>query len=276
MKVKEIIPSLLKMARLNRLNPEQLNEPTPADLPVTVSCTSIPSRFHVIDKTIRSVLNQSTPPERMILWLHERHKNTLPDSLTRMVGGKFEIRYTELDSPHCKLVPTLLAEPGRTIVTCDDDLIYEPNWLASLWQTHQRWPDDIVCHIGRAITYETDGTPKPYKQWGTIKERGTTQPNLLALGYGGVLYPANRLPTLATDTGLYLKLAPKADDLWFKAVTQSHGINSRTSLNPPSAPYPMPNSQTISLQKTNVREDGNRTQWAALMAHFALKTDNAN
>ena len=273
MKVKEIIPSLLKMARLNRLNPQQLNQPTPADLPLTVSCTSIPSRFHVIDKTIRSVLSQSTPPERMILWLHERHKNTLPDSLTRMVGDKFKIHYTTLDSPHCKLVPNLLAEPGKTVVTCDDDLIYEPNWLNSLWLSHQRWPDDIICHIARRISYADDGTPLPYKQWGTVKEQGVTEPNLLPLGYGGVLYPANRMPTLATDSEHYLTLAPKADDLWFKAVTQSHGINSRTSLNPPSAPYPMPNSQTISLQKTNVREDGNRLQWEALMSEFGLATD---
>jgi hypothetical protein len=274
MKLKDILPSLVKMARLKRLNPVQLNKPTPADLPLTVSCTSIPSRFHVIDKTVRSVLSQSTPPKRMILWLHERHKNSLPVSLTSMVGNKFKIQYTTLDSPHCKLVPTLLAEPGPTIVTCDDDLIYEPNWLNSLWQSHQRWPEDIICHIARRITYTGDGSPLPYKQWEAVKERGVTEPNLLPLGYGGVLYPANRMPALATNSEHYLELAPKADDLWFKAVTQSHGINSRTSLYPPSAPYPMPNSQTISLQKTNVREDGNRLQWEALKSEFGLPSQN--
>ena len=275
MKVKEIVPSLAKIARLKMLNPETLNASAAADLPVTVSCTSIPSRFHVIDKTIRSVLNQSTPPERMVLWLHERHKDALPASLKRMVGKKFEIRFTELDSPHCKLVPALLSEPGQTIVTCDDDLIYEPNWLNNLWQSHQRWSDDIICHIARAISYSPDGTVEPYKQWSTVKERGQTEANYLPLGYGGVLYPANRMPALATDTALYLKLAPKADDLWFKAVTLNHGISCRTSLNPHSAPYPMPNSQTISLQKSNVREDGNRMQWQALMQHFDLKAENA-
>lgn len=268
MKLKEFFPSLLKMARLKRLDPVQLNQPTERDLPVIVSCTSIPSRFHVLDKTIRSVLNQSQPPKKMLLWLHERHKGTLPKSLISMQGGKFEIRYTHLDSPHCKLVPTLLAFPEHTIVTCDDDLIYTPNWLAVLYKSHRNNPQDIITHIARCIRYDAEGNTLPYRTWQQEQRPSTAHSALIPMGYGGVLYPSGCLPTLATDTELYAQLAPKADDLWFKAMSALHGIECRTTDEAVPTPYPMPNSQTVSLKKSNVRQDGNRIQWEALINHF--------
>lgn len=270
MKLKEFFPSLRKIARLKRLAPEQLNQATPNDLPLIVSCTSIPSRFHVLDKVVRSVLSQSTPPRIMLLWLHKRHEGSLPESLKRMQGGKFEIHYTDLDSPHCKLVPTLIAHPDATVVTCDDDLMYEPGWLENLWVSHQEYPRDVIAHIARRITQTDAGETDAYRQWPMVRERDQTGENLLPLGYGGVLYPAGALPPIATDTALYLKLAPKADDLWFRAVARHAGVVARTSLKAPESPYPMPNSQWVSLKKTNVHEDGNRQQWLALAEHFGF------
>lgn len=270
MKLKEFFPSLQKMARLKRLDPQQLNQPTPNDLPLIVSCTSIPSRFHVLDKVVRSVLNQSKPPRKMLLWLHERHEGTLPESLKRMEGDKFAIGYTSLDSPHCKLVPTLSAYPDATVVTCDDDLMYEPEWLETLWHSHQQHPTDVIAHIARNITYAGNGDVNSYKRWPMVPERDHTSMELLPLGYGGVLYPAGVLPAIASDSELYLQLAPKADDLWFRAVAKQAGVTARTSLKAPSTPYPMPNSQWVSLKKTNVKEDGNRQQWLALEKYFGL------
>lgn len=268
MKLKEYLPSLIKMARLKRLDPAALNEPTPRDVPVIVSCTSIPSRFRVLDKTVRSVLNQTKPPKKMILWLHERHQGTLPPSLTRMEGKKFEIHYTELDSPHCKLVPTLLAHPQETIVTCDDDLMYEPNWLETLWESHQAHPGEVITHIGRNLAYTETGEILPYLDWKTERTPGASNPRLVPMGWGGVLYPPGCLHGDATNVELYSKLAPKADDLWFKAMSAINGTSSRKADTPVPPPYPMPNSQAVSLKKTNVKQDGNRTQWQALEKHY--------
>lgn len=271
MKLKEYPPSLMRMARLWWLDPEQLNQPTPNDLPLIVSCTSIPSRFKVLDKTIKSVLSQNTPPKKMVLWLHSRHRGAIPDSLSALIGSKFSIQFTELDSPHCKLVPSLQTYPGETFVTCDDDLMYEPDWLETLWQSHLSHPKSVIAHIARQITKdEKTGAILPYKAWPMIKQRSYCHKNLLPLGFGGVLYPANMLPSEATNKELYLKLAPKADDLWFRAVAIHHGIEARTSDSSPEPPYPMPNSQKVSLKKTNVREDGNRLQWEALTNTFKL------
>lgn len=268
MKLKEFFPSIIKMARLKRLDPIELNQSTPRDLPVIVSCTSIPSRFHVLDKTVRSVLNQTRPPQKMLLWLHERHEDKLPFSLSAMQGDKFEIRFTDLDSPHCKLVPTLLSHPQSTIVTCDDDLIYTPKWLETLYTTHQIHQQDIIAHIARCIQYDTDGRTQSYRAWNQETRTGISHNALTPMGYSGVLYPSGSLPAMATDTELYSQLAPKADDLWFKAMSTLHGTKSRTTSETVPTPYPMPNSQSVSLKKSNVREDGNRIQWQALVDHF--------
>ncbi|MFC3853186.1 glycosyltransferase [Salinispirillum marinum] len=273
MKLKEFLPSLIKMARLKQLDPVKLNQEGEQDVPVIVSCTSIPSRFHVLDKTVRSVLNQSCPPKKMLLWLHERHKNSLPKSLLNMQGHKFEIRFTELDSPHCKLVPTLLAYPKDIIVTCDDDLIYEDSWLETLYKSHKEHNNDIIAHIARVIRYDDHGITQPYRTWSQERQANTSHNALIPMGYGGVLYPSGSLPQMATDTQLYNQLAPKADDLWFKAMSTLNGTKSRTTSESVASPYPMPNSQTVSLKKSNVRQDGNRVQWEALVNHFPMLKD---
>lgn len=270
MKLKEFLPSLLKMAKLKRLDPAQLNQPKPSDLPVIVTCTSIPSRFKVLDKTVRSVLSQQPAPQKMLLWLHERHQGTLPPSLTAMEGAKFEIRYTELDSPHCKLVPALKAYPEATLVTCDDDLIYAPGWLASLWETRQAHPGEIITHIARNLAHFDNGRVKPYLDWKTEKQPGASKPSMVPMGYGGVLYPPGSLPAEASDTDLYLKLAPKADDLWFKAMAIQKNTPCRKTKTPVPPPYPMPNSQSVSLKRTNVKQDGNRVQWEALEKYYGI------
>jgi hypothetical protein len=270
MKVKEFLPSLMKMVRLKMLDPKKLNEATAGDLPVIVTCTSIPSRFHVLDITVRSVLNQTTPPKKMVVWLHQRHQNSLPKSLTNMIGDKFEIRFTELDSPHAKLVPALKAFPDEILVTCDDDLMYERGWLEALYQSHLEFPNDVIAHVARNITYQQNGQVYPYKDWEFEKRAGTTNPQLLPLGSGGVLYPPGCLHNMATDSSLYLKLSPKADDLWFKAMSILADTRSRTTRNQLTSPYPIINSQAVSLKKSNVNQDRNRIQWMTLVERFDL------
>lgn len=271
MKLKEYPPSLMRMARLWWLDPEQLNQPTSNDLPLMVSCTSIPSRFKVLDKTIKSVLSQNTPPKKMVLWLHSRHRHSIPDSLSALIGNKFSIQFTELDSPHCKLVPSLKAFPEETIVTCDDDLMYEPSWLERLWYSHRAHPESVIAHVARQLAFDKQsGHILPYKEWPMVKQRDYTHDNLLPLGFGGVLYPPRLLPESAINSDLYLKLSPKADDLWFRAVAMKHGIEARTSVSSPKPPQPIPNSQKVSLQKTNVKKDANRMQWEALQKYFNI------
>ena len=267
MKIKEYPPSFWKLLKLSFKNPDYLNKSTPNDCDIIVSCTSIPSRLGVVHHTVKSILSQSTPPKKMVLWLHESARNRLPTKLKRLTGKKFEIRFTQLDSPHCKLIPSLSDFKEETIVTCDDDLLYDSTWLERLWKKHQDYPASIIAYRVRQMAFNENGQIKAYRDWKYDSTTELCNKRHIAMGYGGVLYPPRSLPDTAQDSEQYMKLCPKADDLWFKAMsylsnTQIIAINDKISINP------IPGSQKISLKKSNVKEDKNRDQWIALSNHF--------
>src|SRR5690606_30445125 len=140
----------------------------------------------------------------------------IPQQLAELTGDRFEIRYVEGTSSHRKLVPALTAFPGRVIVTCDDDVMYDADWLTRLWADHERFPMAVVAHEGRAIGYATDGSLRPYAQWRWEERPGVAYDAFVPVGYGGALYPPGALLGDVTDESLYLSLTPSADDLWFK------------------------------------------------------------
>lgn len=271
MKLNEYLPSFLRMRQLRQLNSVDFNNDQKL-IPVSVSLKTIPSRFHCVDKTILSLLSQEQPPEHIYLWINRNFKNQLPKRLTKLADQTFTIMFTDYESSHYKLVPMLEKFTDRTVVTCDDDVMYPKGWLSSLWETHMQYPSDIISHVARKIRFD-DGTLEffPYSSWSSVRKRCFSHPNVLPIGVGGVLYPKNIMPALTTDRSVFMQLAPKADDLWFKAVAFAHGIQARTSQSEEQSPLPIPFSQKISLKKHNVREDGNRAQWVALHKYFGFK-----
>jgi hypothetical protein len=72
------------------------------------------------------------------------------------------------------------------------------------------------------------------------------------------------------ETELFMKLAPNADDLWFRAMAYLKNTPVVQTAYPFPSPLPIIGSQTISLLNTNVKEDRNRQQWAALVEFFGI------
>lgn len=271
MKLKEYPLSATTAWRLRRLDARTLAAPAPAPAPVIVSLTSIPGRLKNIHLTVRSLLSQTVKPEKIVLWLNDALRDAIPQSLGELTGEVFEIRYSGLTCSHRKLVHSLQTFPGRTIVTCDDDVLYATTWLEKLLADHRRYPDAIIAHECRMITRDpATGELKPYKEWPTVIEAGVTSASLLPIGYGGVLYPPQALAADTCDADLFLRLAPRADDLWFKAMSYLQGTPVRRCSATERKPIPIIGSQAVSLLKTNVREDGNRLQWQAICAHYGL------
>ncbi|NRB38440.1 MAG: glycosyltransferase family 2 protein [Pseudomonadales bacterium] len=270
MKLKELPFSLFHSIRLQFLSLERLTSKPERELPIVVSLTSIPSRFHILHLTVRSVLNQSSRPEKIVLWLNKKLENSLPHSLLKLQSQWFEIRFSELDCPHLKLAESLVCFPDSIVVTSDDDLLYPGDWLASLYRDHQNYPSSIISHRARVISYDKDGAILPYRKWPFIAQRAESMVNLLPLGFSGVLYPPRVLNNIATDDNLFLKLAPKADDLWWKAMSLSNETESRICSYDCGEIWPILGGQKVSLKSQNVKLDKNRTQWRALVDHFKL------
>ena len=270
MKLKELPLSWWTARKLARLTADELLKVGVPRLPLIVSLTSIPSRLGIIHLTIRSLLAQTHPAEKIILWLNDDLRGQLPQSLVELEGSAFEICYVNLTCSHRKLIHSLELHPDKTIVTCDDDLMYDATWLYRLYQSHLVHPKDVIAHECRLIRFVAPGQPAPYCEWKTEARTDITEPWLMPIGYGGVLYPPHCLYSDVQNRELFLRLTPKADDLWFKAMSYLAGTNTRRSANPGKKPIPIIASQKDSLKKTNVRQDGNYQQWMALCQHYNL------
>jgi len=268
MKLKELPVSWWTAWKLARLSRDDLIKLSASRLPVIISLTSIPSRLGIIHLTIRSLLVQSHPAEKIILWLHEDLRKQLPQTLRELESPVFEIRYVNLTCSHRKLIHSLELHPEKIIVTCDDDLMYDASWLQRLYQSHEQHPKDVIAHECRLIKFIAPNQPAPYDEWKTEARTDISEQWLMPIGYGGVLYPPHCLYADVQNRELFLQLTPKADDLWFKAMSYLAGTNTRRSANPGKKPIPIIASQKDSLKKTNVRQDGNYQQWLALCKHY--------
>lgn len=273
MKLKEIPKSVYHTLRLRSLRPEKLKAGRGVAAPVVVTLTAIPSRMGRVDLVIRSLLDQDLPPAKIVLWLPESLRGSLPRHLTCLLGERFEIGYTPLTCPHKKLIHTLERYPYLPAVTCDDDMIYARTWLKELYEAHLQNPKCITGHQLRCIRYGADGALLPYKEW-VLPKDGTTNPRaLLAVGAGGVLYPPGSLDPRVQNRDLFMELCPRADDLWFKAMGLLAGTCIQGTPRKSGEPIPILGSQKTSLKKTNIGQDGNRAQWLQLEAYFQFKSD---
>lgn len=238
-------------------------------LPLVVSLTSIPSRLGTLHLTILSILDAPVRPEKIVLWLNDSLRGNLPKRLAALQGACFEIRFAPGTSSHRKLVLTLREMPDVTVVTCDDDVMYPRDWLSSLYAEHQAKPGCIVGHTCRAIAYADDGTLLPYKYW-KYAAPGACGREVLPIGVGGVLYPPGSLHRDVLDEVLYMRLAPRADDLWFKVMAVRQGAMSCRSVTPPAVPLPCPLFSDISLVDSNVKLDLNRVQLDDICRYYGM------
>lgn len=270
MKVKEIPVSLFNQARL-ALQSQKSFEMGKESIPVVVSLASIPSRLGIVHITIRSIFDQSVLPEKIILWLHKDLKESIPKKLSELTGERFSIKFTSYYSSHRKLVEPLQIYPNKVIITCDDDMMYQKNWLSNLYKAHLEKPDCIFGNQTRCISYNEENELLPYKNWSSGTDSCPNPKAILPIGAGGTLYPPNSLDDRVLNQELFLKLTPKADDLWFKAMSLLKGTLSVKSTYPTKEPIPIWGSQKVSLKKSNIEGDKNRTQWLALTDYFKLK-----
>lgn len=270
MKLREIWPYISTRFKLSSIPAKKLHATRDTDIPVIVSLTTIPSRIKSVHLTIRSILSQNQKPKKVVLWLHESLESTIPNSLRKIEGPLFKIHFTKNDFSHLKLIETINLYPKEYVITVDDDLMYPPEFLSLLYKTHKKYPNAIIANEVRQITYDKAGFPKSYVEWNHIKEQPENSTFLLPLGVFGVLYPPNSLHSDVTNPKLIKELAPKADDLWFRAM----GILQKTEViiseTQPSPAILILGTQAIALKRTNKHQDYNRTQWKQLMEHYGI------
>ncbi len=270
--VKELPLYILQRLRLSSIPGAKLVDANKERLPLVVSLTSIESRLKSLHLVIRSLLTQTHLPEKIVLWLNHDLKSRLPENLSRLRSDIFDIRYTDLQCSHKKLIHSLEEYPDKVIVTCDDDLMYRKNWLHLLYTNHLSHPDCIIGNTTLHINFDKDGMVLPSKQWRYPEANAVNKKAIVAIGAWGILYPPGSLNDQVMDSQLFLQLAPYSDDFWFKAMGQLNGTLTLQAKNRPKEPIPIAGTQKISLKKINLGQEKNDRQWKALSDHFNLNS----
>lgn len=242
------------------------------DIKVNVSLTSFPARISIVPQVIRSIINQSVKPDRILLWLSRdqfpMEEADLPAELTTLKENGLEIMWCDDIRPHKKYFYTMQKYPHDITITVDDDVVYKENVIETLLKSYERFPFAVSCLRAHQITFSGDGNLNGYRLW----KRGVQTvhyPNhaLLAVGVGGVLYPPDCFGETAFNKDFIVANCVNADDLWLKVNEIVHNVPVVLA----AASEDVKNikgSQNEALYKSNDFSDANDVQFAAILDHF--------
>lgn len=245
---------------------------------VIVSLTSFPAAIPYAGKAVKSILDGSVLPDKVVLYLtfSQFGETGVPQELKKLAqdNPRFEIRdYARDIRSYRKLIPALNDFPDAVIVTIDDDVKYHRHMLRDLLRLHDRIPNAILAHRAKRIK-----PGKPYRKWSKYRwyhflfNRIHLGFNNIQTGVGGVLYPPHSLKKEMLDVELFTELAPTTDDIWFWAagvaigypvVPVPFGYNKPKGLGKP---------RNLSLKTTNFKLgiDRNSAALKAVLERFPL------
>lgn len=214
---------------------------------VIISLTSFPAAIPYAIQAIKSVLNGSVLPDKIVLYLtfSQFGNDGLPKDLTDLSAlyPIFEIHNYDPDiRSYRKLIPALQDFPDAVIVTIDDDVSYHKHMLRDLLRLHQEIPNAILAHRAKRIKLNA-----PYRKWKKyrwyhflIKRIHSCYCNI-PTGVGGVLYPPHSLKPEMLHRELFMQIAPTTDDIWFWAAAVANGT--------PIIPIPFGKNKPKGLKK---------------------------
>ena len=190
-----------------------------------VSLTSFPGRIGSVDRTVNTLLQQTLKPDRLVLYLAGSQfpggTADLPESLLELQGYGLEIRWCDDLRSYKKLVPALRDFPEDIIVTADDDIYYQSDWLESLYRSFLRDPDCIHTRRACFLKYYNNGLVDIYAHY--ANGRCIPYYGNQLMGGAGTLYPPHSLHEDVFDTGQIKTLIPTYDDIYFWAMAVING-----------------------------------------------------
>lgn len=241
-----------------------------------VSLTSYGERLPDLKYTLYSLVTQNVMPEKIIVWLAFGEVVSGELKFFEKFGVSFE--FCEDTRSYKKLIPALLKYPNKLIVTADDDIFYKKDWLSELWNCHLEYPQDKITHIAHRLRFTQDKILRKYNDWESAVS--TASGNLFPTGCGGTLYPPQPVYSDFCKSELFMKLAPKADDVWFFFMGWLSGQKVRLVKHPNNKlkyvdiykEYGL--NGKSSLQAENVGENLNDIQIRQVMSYYSISDES--
>lgn len=190
---------------------------------IIISLTTHGRRLYDVCYTIESLMQQTCQANRIILWIDPiTMSQKLPVALKKQMKRGLEIYETPDIGPYTKLIPALKAFPDASIITVDDDIIYDFDLIERMIIAHQSSPNSIcACRI-HSMEFDNKGNLLPYHKW-CLNETSIPKRHF-ATGVGGVLYPSESLGAEVLNEKVFREICPTADDVWFNAMAKLNCI----------------------------------------------------
>ena len=208
---------------------------------VVISLTTIPSRARHLAEFLDCINHQTILPSRIELNLPaEYHKRSLGKVDRSLIPTDFDVYECEDFGPATKVLPTLkrYADSDVRIIYCDDDRVYDKNWVHNLVTASGRTPDRAICDECVSINsilyrYHYPRKDMRYKvkkalSFGKFRPYHTDKwkDADIAQGFGGVLVR----PSFFTDMVFSIPAVLwSVDDIWLSGNMASNGTGIRWS-----------------------------------------------
>lgn len=202
-----------------------------------VSLTTTSKRLHFCRTTLISLTTQSILPKRIIInvskepYLRDEgiKDNSVLSILTSGIPKDLkeiiELRWVKNTGPYRKLIPTLQqADNNDIIITADDDIFYDHDWLKLLVDGFE--PDNKIIHAGRVRRKRKNsfGQYTGYVYWPIIKNKEILKDDWIITYGGGAVLCRDWFSNELIGDSSYLDIAPTADDLWYSKLCQHSGL----------------------------------------------------
>ena len=113
---------------------------------IIASCTSYPLRVGNLPKVVDTILNQTCPPDKVIINLSkdEFPNYGLPQEVQIYIDSQDKVSVNWLEGNwkvYKKFLPILKDYPDALIFPFDDDILYPSNMLADFIEMHKQFPN---------------------------------------------------------------------------------------------------------------------------------------
>jgi len=196
-----------------------------------VSLTTYGKRFYSVATTIESIMQGTIKPNRIVLWLdHSFENKAIPVALQKQVERGLEICFCKDIKSYQKLIPSLKKYPEATIITIDDDAIYDYDLVERLLYSHSIFPNMIIANRVHQIKLDRNKKPLSYNKWRWRKTLDDASPLNFMTGVGGVLYPLHCLDDEIFNESVFVDICKYNDDIWFYAMALKKGTIVKKSI----------------------------------------------
>lgn len=244
---------------------------------IVVSMTTFPPRFDNIGIVIKSILYQDYKPDKIVIYLDG---NTSYSDLTEEMrefeqyGVEYRFHNETLLKAHSKYLFAMQDFPDAAIVTTDDDVILPSNWLRTLVESYEKYPNAVSARRVHLMRFDEHGF-LPYNHWFDQWRKEKKPSHLLfATGVGGVLYPPKCVSKEAFKQEIIKELSLDNDDIWLKCweVMSDTPVvwvkNNEVSLSE------VESENKMALSESNVFESKNDIILNRVLEYYGLKTSD--